>query len=198
MHDQGGLRIDIGAGLSPTLMAQCRSHLPCVIPYWCRPDKNSRPVEVSTTLDRNYANPSAHQGGIAVVQTVAPQLHGGSMIVDDKAGTLRSRCVFSGTGGDSALAVVQTVSVQGYGSMIEDERVSDAQLAVRRLTVTECERLMGFPDGYTRIAYRGKPAEQCPDTPRYAALGNSWAVPVVRWIGERLQTQMREASHGDA
>ena len=60
---------------------------------------------------------------------------------------------------------------------------------VRRLTPTECERLQGFPDGYTAIPWRGKPAELCPDGPRYKALGNSMAVPVMRWIGERLTGQ---------
>jgi site-specific DNA-cytosine methylase len=57
-------------------------------------------------------------------------------------------------------------------------------MQVRRLTPVECERLQGFPDGYTLITYRGKSAA---DGPRYKALGNSWAVPVVRWIGERMQ-----------
>jgi DNA (cytosine-5)-methyltransferase 1 len=60
------------------------------------------------------------------------------------------------------------------------------QSAVRRLTPRECERLQGFPDDYTAIPYRNKPAEQCPDGPRYKALGNSMAVPVMRWIGERI------------
>lgn len=55
--------------------------------------------------------------------------------------------------------------------------------AVRRLTPRECERLQGFPDDYTLVPYRGKPAA---DGPRYKALGNSFAVPVVRWIGERI------------
>jgi DNA (cytosine-5)-methyltransferase 1 len=59
-------------------------------------------------------------------------------------------------------------------------------MAVRRLTPVECERLQGFPDDYTRIPWRGKPAEECPDGPRYKALGNSMAVPVMRWIGRRL------------
>jgi DNA (cytosine-5)-methyltransferase 1 len=59
-------------------------------------------------------------------------------------------------------------------------------MAVRRLTPTECERLQGFPDGYTRIPYRNKPAEDCPDGPRYRALGNSMAVPVMRWILRRV------------
>jgi DNA (cytosine-5)-methyltransferase 1 len=56
--------------------------------------------------------------------------------------------------------------------------------AVRRLTPTECERLQGFPDGWTAIQYRGKPAA---DGPRYKALGNSMAVPVLKWIGQRIE-----------
>ena len=59
--------------------------------------------------------------------------------------------------------------------------------AVRRLTPTECERLQGFPDNYTQIPYRKKDAENCPDSPRYKAMGNSMAVPVMKWIGERIQ-----------
>jgi len=60
-------------------------------------------------------------------------------------------------------------------------------MAVRRLTPVECERLQGFPDGYTNIKAKGKPT---PDGPRYKALGNSWAVPVVRWIGARIQEKI--------
>ena len=62
-----------------------------------------------------------------------------------------------------------------------------SSMQVRRLTPVECERLQGFPDGYTAIPWRGKPADQCPDGPRYKALGNSMAVPVMRWIGKRIQ-----------
>jgi DNA (cytosine-5)-methyltransferase 1 len=57
---------------------------------------------------------------------------------------------------------------------------------VRRLTPVECERLQGFPDGYTAIPWRGKPAADCPDGPRYKALGNSMAVTCMRWIGKRI------------
>jgi DNA (cytosine-5)-methyltransferase 1 len=60
-------------------------------------------------------------------------------------------------------------------------------LSVRRLTPTECERLQGFPDGFTQISWRNKEPENCPDGPRYKALGNSMAVPVMKWIGERIQ-----------
>ncbi len=58
-------------------------------------------------------------------------------------------------------------------------------MAVRRLTPVECERLQGFPDNYTEIPWRGK--AETPDGPRYKALGNSMAVPVMRWIGQRIQ-----------
>lgn len=63
---------------------------------------------------------------------------------------------------------------------------STPQLRVRRLIPLECERLQGFPDHYTRIAWRGKTAANCPDAPRYKALGNAMAVPVMRWIGKRI------------
>ena len=73
--------------------------------------------------------------------------------------------------------------------------VSDG-LQVRRLTPVECERLQGFPDNHTQIPWRGKPAADCPDGPRYKAIGNSMAVPVMRWIGERIEqvNQIKEQS----
>lgn len=69
---------------------------------------------------------------------------------------------------------------QGCPSIME-------RTGVRRLTPRECERLQGMPDDWTRIPWRGKPAEECPDGPRYKAIGNSWAVPCARWIGERIE-----------
>jgi DNA (cytosine-5)-methyltransferase 1 len=62
--------------------------------------------------------------------------------------------------------------------------ISLPTMQVRRLTPVECERLQGFPDGYTNIPWRGKP--ESPDGPRYKALGNSMAIPVMRWIGQRI------------
>ena len=59
-----------------------------------------------------------------------------------------------------------------------------SSMAVRRLTPVECERLQGFPDRYTDIQRKGKAT---PDGPRYKALGNSMAVPVMAWIGKRIQ-----------
>jgi len=57
---------------------------------------------------------------------------------------------------------------------------------VRRFTPRECERLQGFPDDHTRIPYRNKPADKCPDGPRYKAIGNSMAVPVLAHLGQRI------------
>ena len=68
-------------------------------------------------------------------------------------------------------------------------------MQVRRLTPRECERLQGFPDDYTLIPWCKKPASECPDGPRYKALGNSLAVPVVRWIGERINAAVEQIKH---
>lgn len=66
--------------------------------------------------------------------------------------------------------------------------------AVRRLTPTECERLQGFPDGYTQVPFRGKPMA---DGPRYKMIGNSWAVPKFAWLGRRLDAVL-SSEHRDA
>lgn len=71
-------------------------------------------------------------------------------------------------------------------SEIGDKPAGVNPMLVRRLTPLECERLQGFPDEHTLIAWKGKPAEECPDGPRYKAIGNSMAVPVMRWIGRRI------------
>jgi len=63
--------------------------------------------------------------------------------------------------------------------------IHSVTMQVRRLTPVECERLQGFPDGYTNIPWRKK--DESPDGPRYKALGNSMAVPVMNWIGQRIQ-----------
>ena len=68
-------------------------------------------------------------------------------------------------------------------------------MAVRRLTPVECERLQGFPDNWSRISWKGKPEDQCPDGPRYKACGNSMAVPVMRWIGERIHNYELSQNH---
>ena len=83
--------------------------------------------------------------------------------------------------------------LRGEGHVVDTSHFLHQGSTLRRLTPMECERLQGFPDNYTQITYRNRPATQCPDGPRYRALGNSWAVPVVKWIFARLdQVDKRE------
>ena len=118
-----------------------------------------------------------------------------------------SRCGALSTGGGKPgqgapmIATMQTVGTMsasgaterkhGFGWGQQDWESGycqpDAHMKVRRLTPTECARLQGFPDDYLDIAYRGKPAA---DGPKYKALGNSWAVPCVTWIGQRIAASL--------
>ena len=75
----------------------------------------------------------------------------------------------------------------GSGLGIPSPPAVTQELAVRRLTPIECERLQGFPDNWTQIPWKGKPQEKCPDGPRFKCMGNSMAVPVMRWIGEGIE-----------
>lgn len=88
----------------------------------------------------------------------------------------RNVCPTFKCGGDGAMAT----------SEFGDKPAEVNPMLVRRLTPLECERLQGFPDGHNLIAWKGKPAGECPDGPRYKAIGNSMAVPVMRWIGKRI------------
>jgi DNA (cytosine-5)-methyltransferase 1 len=117
----------------------------------------------------------------------------------DVADTVSARY---GTGGGNTPLVQQPIAVDVYNQSIDGQTsatITEAvggtntsgpkvmhSMAIRRLTPKECERLQGFPDDWTKISYRNKPADQCPDGPRYKACGNSMAVPVMRWIGERI------------
>ena len=124
---------------------------------------------------------------------------------DDTTPTLTARM---GTGGNNIPCIAlagNTIGRQphngGNGNGFDDSGVSYTLTAtdthgvfdsvtVRKLTPQECEKLQGFPPGYTQIPYRNKPAEDCPDSPRYKAIGNSMAVPVIKWIGERMINYM--------
>jgi DNA (cytosine-5)-methyltransferase 1 len=118
----------------------------------------------SKTLDAaSGLNPTCSQGGTAVMQPVAfYENQRAEVRLNDTAGSLT---VGGGKPG------------QGYPAVM-------SAMQVRRLTPIECERLQGFPDGYTNIPWRNKP--ESPDGPRYKALGNSMAVPVMHWIGKRI------------
>lgn len=115
----------------------------------------------------------------------------GPLVQEEVSGTLA-------TGNDQVVfcmadAASNTAIDEGVAGTLKANNGRNQPVAVfhggiaRKLTPEECERLQGMPDGWTRVPYRGKPADECPDGPRYRAIGNSFAVPVVRWIGERMQ-----------
>ena len=142
-------------------------------------------------------------GGMIEAETYVPteSLYlnaGGAMRIDAESETFVAHQLTSngadasedGTGRGSPLVVASTLNGSGADGSRPCGQANEAgfcvpvpRLGVRRLTPTEWERLMGMPDGYTAIPYRGKPAA---DAPRYRAIGNSFAVPVTRWIGERI------------
>jgi len=119
--------------------------------------QSREPGDPCHTLARSNAEHAVVMGPVAFHENQRAE-----MTLNDTAGSLK---VGGGKPG------------QGYPALL-------TAMQVRRLTPVECERLQGFPDGYTNIPWRGKP--ESPDGPRYKALGNSWAVPVVRWIGRRI------------
>lgn len=87
-------------------------------------------------------------------------------------------------------ALHPTLTATGGGALDDREAYVLEPAGVRRTTAREWERCQGFPDDYTMIPWRGKSAERCPDGPRYKAIGNSKPVPVIRWIGRRIQIQL--------
>lgn len=134
---------------------------------------------------RGDSSPCADRGQNIVCMT-GTQAH--CHISDEISG-----CLTAHMGKDDAPVVVGGSNLQTYiaDRSFEQQRSGSRRsrylpTLVRRLTPLECERLQGFPDGHTLIAWKGKLAEECPDGPRYKAIGNSMAVPVMRWIGRRI------------
>jgi DNA (cytosine-5)-methyltransferase 1 len=167
LPNASGKQTTLGAtedGSSPTL----KTSTPLAIAFSCK-DHGADASEVAPTLRAmEHDGSHANDGGQVAVAFTTQQEPKASQ---DLAFTLTSD---SPTGGGQRQAVAFADVAQPVGTN---------HSAVRRLTPRECERLQGFPDDYTLVPYRGKPAA---DGPRYRSLGNSMAVPVMRWIGERI------------
>ena len=115
-------------------------------------------------------------------------LNGMSMIAEFKAGDRHP----TGIGRPDDPLPTITVNHHHAVAIIRKDVACPERLTVRRITPVEVERLMGFPDGWTQIPWKGKPAEQCPDGARYKACGNSFCVNCMEWIGERIERVERE------
>lgn len=130
-------------------------------------DSRVKPIRISPTMTRMWGNGGGHVP-LVREQFIGVDVYNGDLTHDTSC-TITSR---SGGNDTTGLKLLET---------------SKNTMRVRRLTPVECERLQGFPDNWTQIPYGKRPKEQCPDGHRYKALGNSMAVPVMRWIGRRIK-----------
>jgi DNA (cytosine-5)-methyltransferase 1 len=157
---------------------------------WHNQDSRIKPVDVAATLNCNAGGREGH-----LIQTVYENHPSDSRVkkMGDVCQTVTSSW---GTGGGNIPFVQsfgwqnspsQSMSVDSITPTLDKSKTPAIvkNMAVRRLTPIECERLQGFPDGYTDIKPNNK---DTPDGHRYKALGNSMAVPVMRWIGERINS----------
>lgn len=177
-HGQGGA--EIGFDRSPTLT--CNHEAPIAahpaIAFNARQDPDhwhdrTGPLDTDgSTQEVSYA---IQAGALRTNPASGPD---GVGVQADHAYTLEARAEVQAV----AFAENSRAEVRLEGG--DGSRCGAITMQVRRLTPTECARLQGFPDDYLDITYRNKPAA---DGPKYKALGNSWAVPVVRWIGKRIQ-----------
>ena len=112
-------------------------------------------------------------------------------------GTLKASGGMLSGGSETMIVDIAATLSTGFGGRgVDADQICNGNCVidypkVRKLTPTECERLQGFPDNHTQIPWRGKPAADCPDSPRYKAIGNSMAVPVMRWIGRKIKQEIK-------
>jgi DNA (cytosine-5)-methyltransferase 1 len=141
--------------------------------------------QVTSYLESGFAQ-YKQTGTAGTLKAVGGVLGGGSE-------TFLAQSVYENHPNDSRVKemgdVCQTVTNRWGtgGGNVPFVRQTENTMRVRRLTPVECERLQGFPDNWTQIPYGKRPKEQCPDGHRYKSLGNSMAVPVMRWIGRRIK-----------
>lgn len=154
-------------------------------------DTRTTHAVVEPQLFENHGQDSRVKGPLEIAPTVAAKYGtgGGNVPLVNEPITFQPGNLMRKAGADPT-----TTSVRSLGANMGDQRPHICfNYVVRRLTVNECLRLQGFPDNYTAIPWRGKPADQCPDGPQYKAIGNSWAVTVARHIGEQIQ--LWESNH---
>lgn len=169
------------------------------------PDVNH---ELAHTLGRNHGQENAciafscKDFGADATENQSPTLRAGnSSNSNQNSGQPPAICIQGAVVGRNDNAGPQGKGYQEELAYTQNARteadIVQCGMQVRRLTPVECERLQGFPDFHTQISWRGKDAADCPDGPRYRAIGNSMAVPVMRWIGERILAALPEEETPD-
>lgn len=193
-----------------TLKADCNGALPMVA-FSCK-DHGADASDIAPTL-RSMGHDGSHANGGGQVAVAFHENQRHELTLNDTAGSLKCNGGKPGQGYPAILTGAEepyTLAIRGRGDGHQLEARQDGTanalmtpnggrggigvgavahlMAVRRLTPVECERLQGFPDSYSAITFRGKPAA---DGNRYKALGNSMAVPVIAWIGNRIRQVSR-------
>jgi DNA (cytosine-5)-methyltransferase 1 len=150
-------------------------------------------VDVAKCIDTSNPCPSKNQGGIVVAVVGQVDWRTTNNDAGQVSQTLKTDLAHQSGPCLAVTAPTLTATNDPSRSPQSSEitqqvaAVHSATMQVRRLTPTECERLQGFPDGWTAIPWKKKLADDCPDGPRYKALGNSMAVKCMEWLGERIQ-----------
>jgi len=188
------------SNLAPTLTSAAAGKQSFIVNESCvyenhPTDSRVKPIDVSSTVTSRWGTGGNNVPFVRESQPIILMDQGGSVMSTNESGlvgTLRAE-----TKGHPPIVAENThatlTTTHGPRQGSSDEGVASVKaifsntMRVRRLTPTECERLQGFPDGWTQIPYGKKTKEQCPDGHRYKALGNSMAVPVMRWIGRRIK-----------
>jgi DNA (cytosine-5)-methyltransferase 1 len=196
-NDANGTRADRpNGGLYVTEEPRCTSALTC----------GDNDTKVMQPIAVDWRTAQVDQGITQTLKTDLAKMSGPCVAVDTYNYTTNdhtTQTIRSQSDTEHIGAVLQPIAVDVYNQSIDGQTsatITEAvggtntsgpkvmnSMAIRRLTPKECERLQGFPDDWTKIPYRNKEADQCPDGPRYKACGNSMAVPVMRWIGKRIQ-----------
>lgn len=170
---------------NPLVVTQCGADLAGTLRAEVAPTLAAQPSALEPTVVGLDLYSQSETGGVSMTVTAAASdpHHIPCVCMEDAAVALAIRTAQTGANGcgisDEAAHTLDRAEGQAVAELAGD-------YVVRRLTPRECERLQGFPDDWTRIPYRGKPAEECPDGPRYKAMGNSWGTNCAEWILRRL------------
>jgi DNA (cytosine-5)-methyltransferase 1 len=139
-------------------------------------------------LDAQYFGVAQRRRRVFVVGCLGDAPSAAAVLLEQESlsGNTQKRGKKSVTKGEVVGTITTRTGVSNDNYSVEQGHMIFHENGPRWIMPIECERLQGFPDNFTQIAWRNKKAEDCPDSPRYKALGNSMAVPVMRWIGERI------------
>lgn len=192
-EDQGGSIINVEKNeVCGTLRANSHNHEPIVTCFASGGFGEKVESEVASTLSTDHDNRITGNNAALVIESVELPDNIKTYAIAENTIGRKPENGGNGLGIQEDLAYTQTTTgVMGVSTSL-----------ARRIVPVEAEALMGFPKNYTRIPWKGKSEEECPDTPRYKCCGNSFGPNVIRWIGMRIELvdkwyKQKENKYGD-